>query len=87
MDRTNSKPGAAEVQPALPVTKDDIKSLPSDLQSELKRLEDQFTVDGKKLKDISQRFEEELQDGRGTVIPQALVEIWLSARRPCELWF
>lgn len=38
-------------------------SLSSELEKELQRLEEIFTVDAKKLKEISQRFGEELQEG------------------------
>ncbi|KAK5133270.1 hypothetical protein LTR08_008004 [Meristemomyces frigidus] len=42
---------------------DGLKTLSPALQAELKALEADFTVDGPKLKHISQRFEEELREG------------------------
>lgn len=41
----------------------DSLSLPPALQDELRSLEEQFKVDTTKLKKISKRFEEELQEG------------------------
>lgn len=38
-------------------------ALSADLKSELQKLEEIFTIDAKKLKEISKRFEEELQEG------------------------
>ena len=40
-----------------------LDKLPPALQAELEVLEAAFTVDGPKLKQISQRFEEELREG------------------------
>lgn len=42
---------------------EDLDSLPPTLQTELGDLEAQFNVDAKRLKQISHRFEEELQEG------------------------
>lgn len=41
----------------------DADALSPELQKELQKLEDIFTVDTKKLKEISKRFGEELQEG------------------------
>ena len=41
----------------------DVSSLSKELQQELKRLEDEFTVSADKLKAIVKQFERELQDG------------------------
>lgn len=42
---------------------DGLHELPESLHNKLLRLEREFDVDTTKLKDISRRFEEELQDG------------------------
>lgn len=39
------------------------EDLPKELQTELKKLEDDFTVDTKQLKSITSRFREELREG------------------------
>lgn len=46
-------------------------SLPSELQKELQSLEEIFTVDAAKLKEISKRFGEELQEGRWRVLSRS----------------
>lgn len=38
--------------------------LPEDLRAEFDKLEKQFTVDTDKLKKISERFQEELEEGK-----------------------
>jgi hexokinase len=40
------------------------RTLPSDLEQEVGKLEDEFTVDTTKLKKIVVRFEEELREGK-----------------------
>jgi hexokinase len=40
-----------------------MKDLPSELQKELDQLEKQFWVDQQKLKEITKRFVEELEEG------------------------
>ena len=63
MDTLTSKHGLAALKPSQPIDQADVETLSPELQQELDRLQDLFTVDVEKLKQISQRFEEELQDG------------------------
>lgn len=41
----------------------DVRSLPKELQKELKRIESDFTVDTAMLKNITEKFVEELREG------------------------
>ena len=43
-------------------------SVPTELSGELSRLEQIFTVDQKKLKEITERFIEELEDGKNKYV-------------------
>jgi hypothetical protein len=63
MDTLTSKHGLSSVNPSLPVYQHEVEALPPDLRQELERLEKEFSVDAQKLKEISQQFEQELQDG------------------------
>ena len=44
-------------------TPKDVQSLPKELQKELKRIESDFTVDTAMLKNITEKFGEELREG------------------------
>jgi hexokinase len=63
MDTLTSKHGLISMQPSQPMHESDIESLPFELRRELERLQEEFWVSTEKLKEISQRFEQELQDG------------------------
>ena len=63
MDVITSQHGLAPLNPTQPMSYDDINKLSSELIIELERLRQDFTVDDEKLKEISKRFEDELQDG------------------------
>ena len=62
MEIFTSKHGLTPLRPSQGIDQTDIGALPPQLQQELHRLQGQFTVDTRKLKDITQRFEAELQD-------------------------
>ena len=64
MDILTNKHGLAPVYPTQPLQAFDINKLSYDLTLELERLTQLFTVDAQKLKEISQKFEKELQDGK-----------------------
>ena len=64
MDLFTSKHGLSALRPTQPMGHDDLRLLSPELIIELDKLEKLFTVDADKLKEIVQRFEEELQDGR-----------------------
>ena len=61
MDTMTSRQGLSTVISTSDANNADVLS--PELQKELQRLEDIFTVDTKKLKEISKRFGEELQEG------------------------
>ena len=63
MDIFTSRHGLAALKPTLPIHDHDVDSLSYELTLELERLRQLFTVDAQKLKEISRRFGEELQDG------------------------
>lgn len=63
MDLVTSKHGLAPIYPTQPLDAYDVNKLSYDLTLELERLTQLFTVDAQKLKEISQKFEKELQDG------------------------
>jgi hypothetical protein len=63
MDTLTSKHGLVSIAPLQPIDRADINSLSPELKRELDRLQGEFNVDTKKLKEISRRFEVELQDG------------------------
>ena len=63
MDTITSVHGLAPVYPTQPLESADVDKLSYNLTLELERLTQLFTVDTQKLKEISKRFEEELQDG------------------------
>lgn len=46
----------------------DLDELPKDLRDALDQLEEQFTVDTKKLKTICERFQEELEEGESAIL-------------------
>lgn len=63
MDTITSVHGLDPVYPTQPLQSADVNKLSYELTLELERLRQLFTVDGQKLKEISKRFEEELQEG------------------------
>jgi hexokinase len=63
MDVLTASHGLASVHPSQPIHTADVESLPSDLRSELERLQKDFWVSTETLKEISHQFERELQDG------------------------
>lgn len=63
MDTITTAHGLAPVYPTQPLQSADVDKLPYNLTLELERLIQLFTVDSQKLKEISRKFEEELQDG------------------------
>ncbi|KAK5172243.1 uncharacterized protein LTR77_003881 [Saxophila tyrrhenica] len=63
MDTLTMKHGLASAIPSLPIDQHDIDSLSPGLKRELERLEQEFSVDAEKLKEISLQFERELEDG------------------------
>ena len=66
MDLITSRHGLEVLKPT---NEDRIDSLPAELQNEFRRLKNEFTVDGSKLRGISRRFEEELQEGQQSCLP------------------
>lgn len=63
MDTLTSQHGLASIYPTQPLDSADVDQLSYHLTLELERLTQLFTVDSQKLKEISKRFEEELQAG------------------------
>lgn len=67
MDTLTTQHGLSPVYPTQPLQSADVDKLSYNLTLELERLTQLFTVDSQKLKQISKKFEEELQDGRALV--------------------
>ena len=67
MDTTTSRHGLSSVLTATAAEQQD--ALSPELQKALQSLEELFTVDAAKLKQISERFGEELQEGALSVDP------------------
>lgn len=67
MDIMTSRHGLAPVISSS--DSNDADSLSPELQKEFRSLKDVFTVDAAKLKEISKRFGEELQEGEKTPLP------------------
>ena len=61
MDTITSKQGLTKAKSNSDI--DDVDQLSPVLKEQLRSLEEIFTVDAAKLKEISKRFEEELQEG------------------------
>lgn len=55
--------GREIVTSILTLKTDKLPTLPSDLEEEMAKLDDMFTVSTEKLKQISKRFREELEEG------------------------
>ena len=68
MDVLTNKHGLAPVYPTQPLQEFDINKLSYNLTLELERLSQLFTVDAQKLKEVSRKFEQELQDGKATTL-------------------
>jgi hypothetical protein len=86
MDTITSMHGLAPVYPTQPLQSVDINKLSYELTLELERLRQLFTVDAQKLKEISRRFEEELQEGSVAIC----YTIWrreADAIRVGQIWF
>ncbi|KAK3719031.1 hypothetical protein LTR37_004594 [Vermiconidia calcicola] len=63
MDTITSSHGLSKLRPQLPIDQADIDSLSPVLKEELERLKSIFYVSTRKLIEISEQFEKELQDG------------------------
>ena len=64
MDTITSSHGLSKLRPQLPIDQADIDSLSPVLKEELERLKSIFYVSTRKLIEISEQFEKELQDGK-----------------------
>ena len=68
MDLLTSRHGLPVLRPTQPMGRADLRTLSPELIVELAKLEERFTVDANKLKEIVQKFEEELQDGKYLIL-------------------
>lgn len=79
MEMFTGRHGLAPLKPVDPIDSDDIvDNLTYELTLELERLRKVFTVDAEKLKEISRRFEEELQEGKHDASLLHLSGFWLT---------
>ena len=86
MEIFTGRHGLAPLKPVDPIDKDDIvDALTYELTLELERLRQVFTVDAKKLKEISRRFEQELQEGKHNAHRVVHYSFQLTITRPRQI--
>ena len=63
MDVLTSRHGLAAIKPLMSAAGVDLSLISPELQQEVKRLEEEFTVSTDRLKEIVKQFQEELEQG------------------------